>query len=428
MSSETVELKLTRVLTYSQRNNITKVYSQSPFPDKFIIGNIEKDVLDMIINMNLHVVKGLFDLTNKKYIGTKWNEDNLRTLFKKLAIMTRANEIQVVDRAVSDWFDQIIPIILQTLTESTISDTLEMYKKHGDMKRIRVMENIITTSIDKKDYNRLVNVLFDLNRVIFPNYSIGMLLCVLSELYIVFMDINSESADGLEKDDIVVHILSSYLQKLMYEDDAYIINLKNYCSENNIIVNSDANIEEVVHKRVKSRKSIIELYTSLVLNRATLDNADRFYNIWTRLPQNTRFAIYKNLGIHQEFDLLPYVLTAGSNDRLGRLRLHIRILLKAKLSLLKPELKAAVIPYYAQYDEIFNHILFPNDGVGTKNVKIEGKEATETAAAIEATDYEFNANRFDVGEFSMRSLLKSFISSGVVNKFTNSIVSAVTPP
>lgn len=418
-----VTLKLTRVLMYSKRNNITKEYSQAPFPDKCITGSIEKDILDMIINMNLHVVKGLFQSQDKKYIGSNWSEDKLRTLFNRLATMTRSKDITVVGRAVSEWFDQIIPVILQTLTESAIEDTLNMYKKHGDMKRIRVIESIIIASIDKQDYNTLVNVLFDLNRVLFPNYAIGMLLCVVSELYVVFLDMNSVD-DGMERDDVVVHILSSYLQKLLYEDDAYIINLKNYCDENNIFVKYDANIEKVVYKRIISKKPVLDMFTTLGLK---VVNIERLYNRWMQSKPNERYAIYQNLNILPDFDILPYILTIGINDRFERLRPHIKIQLASRLAMAKPEIKDAILPYYAKYDEMFNHILFPNDGVGTYDVKTKEIPATETSEAIPATDYTINANRFNVGEFSMRSLLTDFITSGMVNKFSSAIVSAMTP-
>lgn len=407
-SSPTITLVLKKILTYSTRNKTTGAYRQAPFPDKAVVGNIEQDVLDMIINMNLYVVRDLLSL-EPKYRGSEWNEESLRLLFKKLAVLTRACDIKVVDRAVTEWFDQIIPVILQTLSESSIDESFKIYKTYGNMQRIRTIEGIIKTSIDKHDYNTLVNTLIDLNRTIFPSYSIGMLLCVLSELYVVFMD--TQSADGMEKDDVVVHILSSYLQKLMYEDDAYIINLKQYCEKNQIAYKSDGDVERAVYYHIKAQPCVRSMYPFLNLRNYTInaDKAADIYNLWMTADQNRRYAIYRGLGIREDFDLMPYILTKTLNNRFDRLRIHIKILLSSKLSSLNPEIKTAILPYYSQYDQIFDHILFPNGGLGTRDIG----------------DETINANRFDVGDFSMRSLLKSFISSGLVNKFTNTVVTSV---
>lgn len=401
-----VTLKLKRILTYSMLDKTTNEYSQAPFPDKIIVGNIEKDVLNMIIDMNLYIVKDLLNLT-EKHRGVEWNEATLRILFKKLAIMTRACDIKVVDRAITDWFDQIIPVILQTLTEASIDEAFQTYQLYGDMQRIRTIEGIVKASLDSGDYDMLVNTLIDLNRVIFPNYAIGMLLCVLSELYIVFLDIKS-STNEMEKDDIVVHILSSYLQKLMYESDAYTINLKQYCDENSITIRGNCqDIERVVYNHVKSQQCVRSMFPFLNIKNYTIssDKACDVYNLWTCADSSRRYAIYKSLGIHTDFDLLPYILTSTLGKRFDRLRIHIKILLSSKIVGLNADIKSAILPYYAQYDQIFDHIMFPNAGLGTRDV---GNQT-------------INANRFEVGDFSMRSLLKSFISSGLVNKFTSAI-------
>lgn len=403
--STVVSLSLSKVLTFSALDKTNGKYRQAFFPNRVISGTIERDILNKIIDMNLYIVRDLLELEDK-HRRDEWNEMSLRQLFKHLTVITRAWEIKVIGRVITDWFDQIMPVIVNTINETSIDEAFGLFKRHGDMSRINVIASIVKNSIENENYNTLVNTLMDLNRIIFPNYSIGMLLCVVSELYIVFMELEG----SMEKDDLVVHILSSYLQKMLYENDGYMINLKDHCENNNIIYTDTSDIEMRAYNHAKQCKGFREMFSIFTGNKLemTRDRAERIYNIWNAASQNSKYNVYMNVGVKTTFDMIPFILTRQL-DRLERNKIHIKILIAVKLGSLAKEIKQAVVPFYKRFDDLFDHILFPNRGMSTH--EHEGEL--------------INANRFELGELSIKSLLQSFLVSGVVDGTINKIISSL---
>lgn len=402
-----VSLSLSKVLTFSALDKTNGKYRQDFFPNSVITGVIERDILNKIIDLNLYIVRDLLELEDK-HRRDEWNETSLRQLFKHLTVITRAWEIKVIGRVITDWFDQIMPVIVNTINETSIDEAFELFKRHGDMSRITMIASIVKNSIENENYDTLVNTLMDLNRIIFPNYSIGMLLCVVSELYVVFMKL--EEPYEKEKDDLVVHILSSYLQKMLYENDGYMINLKDHCENNNIKYTDTSDIEMRAYNHAKNYKSFREVFSIFIGKKLemTSDRAERIYNKWNDASQNNKYNVYKNVGIKTTFDMIPYILTRQL-DRLERNKIYLKNLIGPKLRSLDKDIKQAIFPYWLRFDDLFDHILFPNRSLSTCEHKGEL----------------INSNRFELGELSIKSLLQSFLVNGVVDGTINKIISSL---
>lgn len=251
----------------------------------------------------------------------------------------------------------------------------------------------IKNALHKRDYSSAVNNLFAINYTVFPSYSIGMIFCVISELYIVFMNLID-----FEKDDVVVHILGSYLQKLIIDDSGYAMLLQNCMEQRNKVTSEDTLAKELC-QNAQIRNSLLILnikkYNKNPYSEAQITS---LYRQWDQTRDEVKHSVSIHSCLDQRYDLIPYVFTTRSS-RVTRIKLYAQWVIAQRLRLLPDDVRHELNNFYVQFDNIFDHILFPNRHLYHNYF-----------SSARSTGVIHNMNGFENGEFSIRKILTKFIT------------------
>lgn len=221
------KISINQILTSSTYDEENDSYKQQlvKLP---IEGNIETENLNNIIRVNEFLLTGLLDIDVDK--SGKGEIDVLKEIFLTLFAKITPNDKFLEKIKMSDLFSFIMPFIWDYINEENLQKVFNVYKKYNEehVTELKLKYQQIKKNGTKSE---LVSHLIGINRTILPDFSIGLLLCIISELYVIFMDITNEI---MGKDALVIHVLFSYLQNTIYSSDGYNIQLKEFCIENKI--------------------------------------------------------------------------------------------------------------------------------------------------------------------------------------------------
>lgn len=373
-------------------------YSQHFVSNRVIEGSIDKSILIKIIELNMYLLQKLLDNKDDKH-KTKNLKNNLHILFNELITITQLTDIIVLDVSLAHWFEYIWPRIMDAINEKLLDESFSIYLRYGDMNLVNRENDSIKKAMEKKDYSTAVNSLLALNRIVYTNSSLGMVLCSISELYVVFMNHSEQN----EKDNLVTHIFGSYLQKLILDDSGYKMSLRNYGNNRNISPIESVLARELCNNRqLKDSLPILNIGKKYKNNPYTDEQILKMYDKWDNAKSEIKISISNCLKIDQNTDLIPFIFTYNS-DRITRVRLYVKWFLGNRLRQLPDEYKNILVPYYMQFDQIFDQILFPNR-------KLYEKIWSDNANnKMFEKDVLLNINGFENGEFSLHKILLKLI-------------------
>lgn len=397
-----IRLKLNHIFTFSTFGHVTDTYNQHINKTRVVEGTIAESTLMNIIELNTYLLDKLLmgDAETKSRFSKI--RDRLLDLFAELLKMTKSDDINIFNKPVAEWFERIIPIITDTIDDDHIKETFTIFRRFGDVSTLHSTAGAIKDALGKKDYSSAVNNLFGINYTIFSSYSIGMIFCVISELYIVFMDLID-----FEKDDLVVHILGSYLQKLIIDDSGYTMLLRN-CMERRNKVTSEDTLARELSQNAQIRNSLLILnirkYNKTPYTEAQISG---LYRQWDQTRDEVKHSVSIHSSLDQRHDVIPYVFTTRSS-RVTRIKLYAKWVIAHRLRLLPEDVRHELSHFYAQFDNIFDHILFPNRHLYHSYF-----------SSAQSADIIHNMNGFENGEYSIRKILTKFITDKTLDGSLN---------
>lgn len=389
-------------------------YTQATMPLK-ITGVVDGAILDSIINMNLYVLRDVLNLQNvdlkigdcpfvelfsnfislgsKTDIKLNWDEESLKTMLMDLSKRIEVEKIKFLDREIKEWIDFIVPIAMKAIDDVDIKDCMEKFKRFGNCDNLSETISKLKNGLEIMDYSIVVNSLISINSVHFPNISIVLYLYLLNSLYLIFMDIKVNESN-IPKDDLIINTLCSCFQKMIISNEAYEINCKAICEKNNIKFISEEKLLGFF-KRSKDLCNIFPILNTKSKHLYNVETMERSMHKWEAASMQAKISIYRYLKLEEEITIIPYILSYNCSKP-DRVKMFLKTCIGQKLSSMDHQIKEIVKPLYQRFDELFNHILFPNESSCLNTV-------------LDNENVMINQNRFDYGEFSIKQFLFDLI-------------------
>lgn len=409
-----VPLSLSFIFTFSEKKD--GEYVQHFSNDDVVEGVMEYDVLNNIIELNFYLLKALF---KRKY---NTNVDlNLNSLFSNIAEMASVygSEISVFTRKLHTWITSMVPDILKNIQESSIDEYVDSFKRFHTEENFDAREKIIDDAMAAKDYTSVVKELMYYNRCVYPFFPLNLLLCVVSELYIVFLDINEKSlenkiqetgGDEKKKDILVLQVLYGVLQRNIYDNSSYEMGLMDYMKKNHL-EDKNNNLELSVFKYLKSRRVMQNMFQVLSLKtyKPKIENIVKYYDMWDGQSDLQKMTLYTSLRLAKQgirdsgkFMLIPYIMGVNLN-RIDRIFIDSKYFLK-KLAKSDHDAGLLLSNIIQDYEKIFNHIVWPNPD---DTINVNGRI--------------INTNIFHMGDRSLMNILLNNVSKENLDSAQNLI-------
>lgn len=388
-----VDLKLNKVLTCCKYNIKDGIYSQHIVSNRIIEGSIDESILIKIIKLNMYILQKLLDNKDDKH-SSKNIKSDLHTLFNELLTITHLTDIIILNMSLAQWFDYIWPRLMEAINEKLLDESFSIYARYGDMDLVNGENNSIKVAMEKKDYNAAVNSLLVLNRIVYTNFSLGMVLCSISELYVIFMKLEQN-----EKDSLVTHIFGSYLQKLIVDDSGYKMSLRNYGNKRNISPTEHVIAKELCNNRqLKDSLPILNIAKKYKNSPYTAEQILKLYDKWDSTRAEIKTGISSCLKIAPNTDIIPFIFTYNS-DRITRVKLYAKWFIGNRLGRIPEKYRNILVTFYLHFDQTFDQILFPNRKLYEKIWSDNANNKMFEKNLI------VNINRFENGEHSLHNIL-----------------------
>lgn len=394
-----IDLKLNKILTCCKYEIKKGLYTQHVVSNRVIEGSIDESILIKIIELNMYILQKLLNNKTNDKRKSKNIKKDFHILFNEIIKNTHLTDVIVLNVSLAQWFENIWPYVMDAINEKLIDESFSIYIRYGDMDLVNNENDSIKVAMEKKDYSTAVNSLLVLNRIVYTNFSLGWVLCSISELYVVLMNLEQN-----EKDNLVTHIFGSYLQKLILDDSGYKMSLRNYADNRNLTQTTEHVIAKELcnNRQLKDCLPILNISKKYKNSPYTDAQILKMYDKWDSVRDEIKSSISSCLKIDPNTDLIPFIFTHNS-DQITRIKLYVKWLIKNRLRLVPEEYKSMLIPYYMQFDQIFDQVLFPNRKL------YEKIWSDNSNKKMFAKDVFININGFENGEFSLHKILMKLI-------------------
>lgn len=431
-----IDLKLENVLTYSEIINPEEKdqrkykYVQHTFStpskytfnkeDYFVTGRMKRKTLEKIINTNMHLIHSLIDFdVNSSDCGSNLNQSlnaKINLVLKDILLEIRDLNIKIFNEQIYPWAEAALSVFCRLIDENEIEDNFRIFRQMTSVETISNLSNDIKKMYAAKDYNKLVNQLMLINRIVYPNFAINMLLAIMSEFYVIFLEITSKT----ELDTLVLHIFCSIIQKILYSDSGYEMALSNILCERRTL--KCHVLEKRIYSMLSKNRECRALFPSAFLKcnstqEYSPDKMSSLYSKW-KSQANIHYKVLRsfNRQLHGAVDasqiinstnnehdmdfcvtqIIPYVLTFN-NERIERLKYYTLDIIYAKSKMLDDDIKRYIMKFLNEYDGLFSHIVWPNPEPGMF----------------------VSLNDFGTGKFALKTQIIDLINTGYISKIFN---------
>lgn len=432
-----IDLKLENVLTYSEIINPEEKderkykYVQHTFStpskytfnkeDYFVTGRMKRKTLEKIINTNMHLIHKLIDFdVNSSSNGGDCGGSNLNAkinlVLKDILLEIRELNITIFNEQIYPWAEAALSVFCRLIDENEIEDNFRIFRQMTKVEIISDLSNDIKKMYAAKDYNKLVNQLMLINRIVYPNFAINMLLAIMSEFYVIFLEITSK----IELDTLVLHIFCSIIQKILYSNSGYEMALSNILCERRTL--KCHVLEKKIYSMLSNNRECCALFPSAFLKcnstqAYSTDKMKSLYSTW-KSQANIHYKVLKSFirqlhvavdkrqiinSTNNEHDMdfcvtqiIPYVLTFN-NERIERLKYYTLDIINEKSKMLDNDIKQYIMKFIKEYDGLFSHIVWPNPEPGMF----------------------VSLNDFGTGKFALKTQIMDLINTGYISKIFN---------
>lgn len=422
-NGKTTQINEKTAYKYKQDLCSSKKYSFEE-SDYIVEGTIKTHVLEQIIELNMHMIHNLIDFDIGAYGSISIN-NKITGVLHKFLDQIKSLDSEIFNCKIYPAMARILPAYCNLIEEKEIVNNFKMYKEGMPVETNKKLSDDIKKLYREKNYNALVNRLLLVNRFVYPSFMAGMLLCVISEMYIIFMDIKSKE----KQEDIVLHIFCSYMQKVIYSNHGYELSLQEYFAATGKEDGQQQCGSSIERKITKVLSGITEFKNKFAMTSDALNKVYdeeqilRNFMKWETMSSVERNRLIKTISKHfarssklnfnsdQEsemfiYELIPYVLSFN-NRRIDRVKNYIHNKVKTK-SLFNRELcKHIPKSLIAEFENIFEHLLFPNAVDQPDNVIL-------------------NLNEFGSGTYSFKRILFEAIQDVDYNKLYSIFNQCVT--
>lgn len=387
-----------------------------------VYGNIPRNILQKILNINIYVLRNLLQMKLPS------DYDHPKEIIDLLMLTIQYSKINN-----RNLFGYDIQEVI-TKNMDSISDLLESQFDNGIAEIIRHEPKLVasyreygvalTKHMEAGDWSQVLETMFVVNNLA-REFSLHVFLYMLNIFYIVFIDLTKPSTKDQspsityerQHDVIAIRLMYGAIQQLMVNDDRNLLTMRQEMAilershnfPQNVRDSEDAHeIESYIYKKIVApSKEVRAVFPYLTIKREVKPTAECVYTKWEALPQNKRSVVARSLGYQmgEEFTLLPYILTRHMRHR-ERVREFVRYMLPMVIKRYIPkEERKNFADFLGEYDGIYEHILFPN-----REVIVRLNEQMGQTKVIK------NINAFEDGKYSVDYLVGLCMDKGEMLK------------
>lgn len=411
-----IKLKLENVVTRSRYNKTFNCYDQ--FSVDLVCGHIRQDVLEKIATLNMVILGPLIEDDSLCAMSVRPIVKNILSHLKGM-IPTDAS---IFGHDFMNFFTIVEDMFVKLCAPETIKEVSEYHCKYSEkdqhlLKRLRIevkddcgklinMCNISDTKLEE-----LVNIFIQVNQIVFCKYTSGLLLLIMTEFYLIFLDLEDLTDN---KEALVINVLLSQFQKILYDSDSDIIILKLLCDTLQLNVNPEdpTNAYRAIRKFIKTSHTAKSLYPSLVMSDKTPKTDESMMtameNMYNRTHDPKRIGdvmkICSEMNIPLSLDLFPYILHYPIPKKL-RMKAYV----KAKLlHMCSKDKRFKGLIDDKSFDQYYEQIYFPN----RESVfdMMQSVETADSSIVINLNDFENDSISFQKIVFNLLNRMKKDIN------------------
>lgn len=350
------KIQLKKLATVSIYEN--GVYSQSLRKNPDFSGTIDRALLVTILKLNLALL-GPLATPEKPRAYTK---EVISTLLKLIPGFTDKS-YKVLDIDVTTLVKLLEEKFLSLAINDNVYAIYDLMRTYDDKytelyEKIDAASELDIDELDDAGLQRVLDTMIEFNSVVLPRYTSSVYLCLITTFYAVFtkLDGNKDGSDML-----VLDILFSHLQRIFYDTNTDVILMKylgDKCYKNPDKFVKDGEVKEKsFYKFVRHSSSAITATFPRLRLRTPVKSSEmeNMYNMKTGL-----MAIYSSYKLDPQLDIFPYVLHLHI-PREDRMKVYVNARLQDVIRQVKDDaIKDALEDIRKSFDQIYDHILFPN--------------------------------------------------------------------
>lgn len=362
-----IQLKNLRSISCLDTNSMT--YTQHTLPNAVYTGEIKRDLLKMIIKLNI-------SLLSPAASTVEISKNSMVQIIDKLL----SSIVNLVDQkqeffgvSVGSIVASMKKVIMQLATSDNMHDLYCMMKTYGDNAYDELFASIDEMAVEDVEkatdarLQEMVDKLIQFNSLVLPRYTSSMFLGIVTVFYIVFM----KFAQDEETENLVFNVLFRHGQRILYDRSTDKLLLRylgeNYFGNKDKFFNEGEIDVRAFMKFVKGKKVFTDVYPRLAMRtKLSEKNMEPMYH-------NERGGgvanIYKNAKIDPSLDIFPYIFHIELPP-VERMKIYCKIRADLCMKNIKEEgIRRALEELRSSYDEIFDHLIFPNRA---KTMEING--------------------------------------------------------
>lgn len=420
-------------------------YAQFRNPQKGICGFFQKDILTALLKINMYHLAPLlniqdFVITNNELVA---HIDTLFDSVKNLMMMSSEEEFCILNVNLKKTLLENEDSLKELLINFNCSEFCTIIMDHSSSEMKDFMSSVgkeLKMFYTNGDFNKCLGVIMAVNNwCLDPCMFVTMV--VFNAIYVAFIDykkkkngsvevdkplfdIGPYTFEDVEADDqvkerdvvylsdkhiIMERILTTAVQQLLLDrsrDQIQLLNMLSASTEYNKFVHMDITIpamENCLFKKISSLRCVKNVFTYLNIKKMKdrEQSPQKIFDIWRNASAEQKLTIYSqaSLDTDEERSYFPYVLTIHSAAH-KRTTEFIRFTIQQVLQESEPELKKFIKSIFGNFNEFFDHCLFPD---------------RENINKVIDDDVVVNINQFENGTFSLRNIIDKVL---VVDKET----------
>lgn len=365
------------------------VYSQVIRRGSVYTGTIDRDLLKVVLKLNIALLTPLTDVSQSKN-HTKLIISNLLNRIPGMVGERRFFGIEI---------DAVVKYLQKTFLSVTISDNvyqifsmMRTYDETHQKMFLKIDEitkwDVDTLSDAKLQY--LVDKLIKFNSMVLPRYTSSIYLCIITAFYAVFTKLDDSNK---KSDTLILNIIFAHLQKILYDtstDQLLLWYLGDKCCKNKYKFcdeNGKFHMGEF-YSFIKGKKAFTSAYTRLRLKPwLTKKDMINMYQASVDLS-----PLYNSDKLDPTLDLFPYIFHLAL-PRDERMREYARTkLIEAEKKIKERGIKDILKTLIDKFDKFYDHILFPNR---TKVIKNQVPGTEDTGKILNPNNFSSNTELTD---------------------------------